>query len=243
MRRIAFMMLKMLFTFPYYVARISRVGRKKPLDLDEGFRRTKIAVEKASKAGRVTIEYTGVENVPEKNGYIFYPNHQGLFDMLVFFKALDQPISFIMKKEVRKAPFVKQVASALGGIPIDREDLRQSMQVINQITEDVKNGRNYLIFPEGTRNRNKNIPGEFKAGSFKAAVRAKAPIIPCALYDAYIPFDEKHIRPTTVKLAILKPMYYEEYKDMTTIEIAKEVKGRIVEQIDLFDKEKEEKKN
>lgn len=238
MRRIAFMVFRMFFTFGYYVFRISQVGRKEPLDLEEGFRRCKIATKKANKAGRVTIEYTGLENIPKQNGYILYPNHQGLFDMLVFFEVLEHPISFIMKKEVRNAFFVKQVASALGATAIDREDLRQSMQVINKITEDVMNGRNYLIFAEGTRNKNKNIPGEFKGGSFKAAVKAKAPIIPCTLYDSYIPFDEKHIRPTTVKLAILEPMYYEEYKDMTTLEIAKEVKRRIVERIDQFDNEK-----
>ena len=37
--------------------------------------------------------------------------------------------------------------------PMDREDIRQSMQVILSVTKEVENGRNYLIFPEGTRSK------------------------------------------------------------------------------------------
>ena len=38
-------------------------------------------------------------------------------------------------------------------IPLDRNDLRQGLQVIKQVAEEVKEGRNYLIFAEGTRSR------------------------------------------------------------------------------------------
>ena len=72
---------------------------------------------------------------------------------------------------------------------------------------------------------------EFKPGSFKAAQKAKCPIVPCALINCFIPFDVQSIRRVTVKLIYLKPMYYEEYKDMKTVEIAAEVKRRIVEAI------------
>ena len=68
---------------------------------------------------------------------------------------------------------------------------------------------------------------EFKGGSFKSAQKAKCPIVPCALIDSFVPFDQKSIRPVTVKLYYLPPMYYEEYKDMKTTEIAAEVKRRI----------------
>lgn len=237
MRRIILMAFKMFFTAPYYIFRIWIAGRKQTDTFEEGFHWCKIATQKANKAGRVKIEYMGIENIPEKNGYIFYPNHQGLFDMLVFMEALPNPFAFVMKKEVRNKPIIRTVAKTLGSLTIDREDLRQSMEIINIMTKKVKEGRNYLIFPEGTRNKNKNIPGEFKAGSFKAALKSKSPIVPCVLYNSYIPFDEKNIHPVTVKLAILKPMYYEEYQSMKTIEIAEEVKNRIVKRIKEFDEE------
>ena len=56
---------------------------------------------------------------------------------------------------------------------MDREDIKQSMQVIQAVTKELEKGRNYLIFPEGTRSKNGNKVGEFKGGSFKAAMKAK----------------------------------------------------------------------
>ena len=58
------------------------------------------------------------------------------------------------------------------------------------MAEEVKKGRNFIIFPEGTRSRQGNHTLEFKGGSFKAAMKAKCPIVPCALIDSFIPFDE-----------------------------------------------------
>lgn len=62
---------------------------------------------------------------------------------------------------------------------IDRQDLRQSMKIIQQVTEEVKQGRNYIIFAEGTRSRKQNELLDMKGGSFKSAVKAKCPIVPC----------------------------------------------------------------
>ena len=106
------------------------------------------------------------------------------------------------------------------------------MQVIIDVTNEVKSGRNYLIFAEGTRSKEGNKPGTFKGGSFKSATKAKCPIIPVALIDAFKPFDTNSIKPVTVQVHFLKPMYYEEYKDMKTTEIAAEVKKRIEQTIE-----------
>ena len=102
------------------------------------------------------------------------------------------------------------------------------------MAEEVKEGKNFLIFAEGTRCKMGNRLLEFKGGSFKSAVKAKCPIVPCALIDSFKPFDEKSIRPVTVKLIYMPPIYYEEYKNMKTVEIAQEVKRRIEGTISLY---------
>ena len=91
----------------------------------------------------------------------------------------------------------------------------------------MKNGRNYLIFAEGTRSRNGNEVQEFKGGSFKAATRAKCPIVPVALIDSFKPFDTNTISQVTVQVHFLEPILYEEYQNMKTTEIAEIVKKRI----------------
>ena len=88
---------------------------------------------------------------------------------------------------------------------------------------------------EGTRNKDKNNPHEFKGGSFKAAMRAKCPIVPVALIDSYKSFDTGSAKPLTVQVHFLEPIPYEEYKDMKSTEIAAEVRSRITDTIKKYE--------
>lgn len=232
MRRIALMVFRLLYKAFYYFYHICKCASREDISYEEGFRWIKRTTILANRAGRVKIEAHGLENLPEKDGFIMFPNHQGLFDVLVFFESCPRPFAFVIKKEAADIILLKQVREALGSLVMDREDIRQSMKVIQTMAEEVKKGRNFLIFPEGTRSRQGNHTLEFKGGTFKSAVKAKCPIVPCALIDSFIPFDEKSIRPITVHLYYLKPLYYEEYQNMKTTEIAEEVKRRIDEQIE-----------
>ena len=232
MRRIALMVFRLLYKAFYYFYHICKCASREDISYEEGFRWIKRTTILANRAGRVKIEAHGLENLPEKDGLIMFPNHQGLFDVLVFFESCPRPFAFVIKKEAANIILLKQVREALGSLVMDREDIRQSMKVIQTMAEEVKKGRNFLIFPEGTRSRQGNHTLEFKGGTFKSAVKAKCPIVPCALIDSFIPFDEKSIRPVTVHLYYLKPLYCEEYQNMKTTEIAEEVKRRIDEQIE-----------
>ena len=234
MRRIIMMVLRLFLKAPYYVFRIWMFGRDDNASIEDAYTYVRKVTKAANRAGRVSIEAHGLQNIPKSNGFIFYPNHQGLFDVLVFLESCPVPFSFIIKKEAKDIILLKQVVAALKAIPIDRQDIRQSMQVINQMAEEVKSGRNFLIFAEGTRSRNGNKLIDFKGGSFKSAIKAKCPIVPCALIDSFKPFDEKSIKPVTVKLRYLPPITYDEYSGMKTVEIANEVKKRIEEAIEVY---------
>lgn len=226
--RIAFMVLRLFIKAPYYFFRIWWCSIQKKKDYAHNYRVVQYVTRKANKAGNVTIEAHGVENIPAEGGFIFFPNHQGLYDVLAILESCPAPFAFVIKKEASKVILLKQIIKALDSEVIDREDLKQSMQVINSVAQKVRDGRAYLIFPEGTRSREGNTVKEFKGGSFKSATKAKCPIVPCALIDSFKPFDEKSVKPLTVKVLYLPPMFYEEYKDMKTTEIAAEVRGRIV---------------
>ena len=227
MKRIILMVIRLIFRVPYYLLGIWWSGKRKNYDLEKSFAFVKKVTKAANRAGRVSIESYGLENIPKENGFVFFPNHQGLFDALVFLESCPVPFSFVIKKEASNVILLKQVISALRAIVIDREDIRQSMEVINKMAEEVQKGRNFLIFPEGTRSKMGNRLLPFKGGTFKSAVKAKCPIVPCALIDSFKPFDESSIAPVTVKLIYLQPIYYEEYASMKTPEIANMVKTRI----------------
>ena len=114
---------------------------------------------------------------------------------------------------------------------MDREDLRQSLTVIRQVTEELKNGRSYLLFPEGTRSRKGNEMLPFHPGSFRCAVKAKCPIVPVALIDCFKVLDQKGSKPVSVQIHYLRPIPYEEYQDMDTTQLSQLVHDRIEEKI------------
>ena len=95
----------------------------------------------------------------------------------------------------------------------------------------MKNGRNYIIFPEGTRSKNGNRMGEFHGGSFRCALKAKCPIIPVALVDCFKVLDQKGTAPLSVQLHYLPAIPYEEFAHLKATEVAALVKERIEEAI------------
>lgn len=231
MERIILMIIKRIFIAPYWLYLICKYGDTEKYSEEERYRVLSNIVKKVNRAGNVKIISEGEENLPKENGYVLFPNHQGLFDALVLLETNRQPITFVMKKEIENQWFIKKIIKLLQAQIIDRDDIRQSMGVINTMTKEVKEGRNYVIFAEGTRSRKGNELLDFKGGSFKSAVNAKCPIIPVAIMDSYKVFDSKSIKKVTVRMAYLKPIYPEEYNKMKTTEIACIVKERIGEYI------------
>ena len=96
-----------------------------------------------------------------------------MFDIMAMAASCDRPWAVVLKKELYHLPFLKQLVACTKSYPMDREDIRQSMQVIQAVTKEVEKGRNYLIFPEGTRSRQENRMVEFHSGSFKCATKSK----------------------------------------------------------------------
>lgn len=232
MNRLAMMVLKNIWKVPGLWTKLCRYAKNpKNYPEEEMYAHIQHILKLAIKGGNVNLEVTGQENIPTESGFVFYGNHQGLFDVLAIVATCDMPMGAVFKKELADIPFIKQIVSCTNSFAMDREDVRQSLTVIQAVTKEVQNGRNYLIFPEGTRSKNGNQMGDFHGGSFRCAVKAKAPIVPIALIDCFKVLDQKGSAPVTVQIHYLKPILYEEYKDLKTVELAALVKGRIAETI------------
>ena len=188
-------------------------------------------LNRAITGGNVDLTVTGIENIPTEGGFMMYANHQGLFDVLAIAATCPIPLGAVLKKELYNVPFLHQIALCTKSFAMDREDVRQSLTVIQAVTEEVKNGRNYLIFPEGTRSKLGNEMLEFHGGSFRCATKSKCPVVPVALIDSFKVLDEKGSRPVSMQLHYLPPIPYEEYQTMKPAELADLVKERIGDKI------------
>lgn len=229
MRRILVMVLHNLFLVPVYWIKLCYHARHAEKYTDEQhYEMIQTIVHRANKGGHVQVDSYGVENLPKEQGFMLYPNHQGLYDTLAIADAFPYPFSVVAKKEVENVPFIKQMLACMQGYCIDRDDIRQSMTVISQVAKDVQQKKkNFIIFAEGTRSRQGNKIGSFKGGSFKCATKAKCPIVPVALINSFLPFDSDSTEKVNVQVHYLPPITYEEYKEMKTTEIAARVEEEI----------------
>ena len=216
----------------YYILRARYIMRHADRYDDEYcYKVARNMVLKTMRNGRINTKYYGLENLPEEGGYIMIPNHQGKFDALGIIYSHPRPCSVVIDKKTARMILTNEFIGLLRGIRLDKNDMRQQMRCIKQMASEVKNGRRFILFPEGGYNHNQNTVQEFMPGAFKTALWSKKPIVPVALIDSYKPFQINSLRKVTTQVHFLKPLYYEDYKNLSSKEIADLVKHSIQEAI------------
>lgn len=172
----------------------------------------------------------------QKQPFVLYANHYSNLDSLIIVALSKRPISFVAKKETLKFPFIGKFIKILDSLTIDRDDLRSQVVAFNKTIELINNGRDVVIFPEGTRNRNDDLAlSEFKAGAFKLSFRTGATIIPCALYGTTRPLSTKErLKKYPIWVTFFNPIEKEEFLKINTVEIAPHVQQLINNEIESF---------
>lgn len=233
MNRLALILLRNITKIPGAYAKLCRYA-KSPENYPEieKWRHIQYIMRLAAGSANVDLQVYGKENIPQEGGFMLYGNHQGMFDVVAIAASCDAPLAIVYKNELRKVPLLTEIYRCTNSFAMDREDVRQSLTVIQNVTKQVQSGRNYVIFPEGTRSKKGNEMNEFHGGSFRCAIKAKCPIVPMAFINSFKVLDQKGCAPVTVQLHYLNPIPYEEYKDLKTVEVAALVKGRIQAVID-----------
>lgn len=212
----------------YYLCKAKYIERRgEGFSEERRYRMARRCISIMMHNGRIRTESDGQELLPREGGYIMYANHQGKYDTLGIMISHPRPCTIVMDAYRSKLPIADSFIDLVQGSRLDKSDMKNQVKTILKISEEVKEGRRYIVFPEGGYDHNHNDLQEFKAGAFKCAIRAKAPIVPVALVDSYKPFGLNSLRKVRTQVHFLAPIYYEEYAGMKTAEIAQLVKSRI----------------
>ncbi len=182
------------------------------------------------KLAGVQVQVEGRENIPSQPA-VFVSNHQGYFDIPVLLTALDKPHPLVAKESIKKLPLIRQWMELLGCVFIDRDNARQAVTALNTAAQALREQqRSFIIFPEGTRSRGRQV-GEFKSGGFRVALKNKAPIVPVAIEGTYQAMEAHHmwIHPAQVKVRILPAVYTQNLTPEEGKTIGEIVRQRIVE--------------
>ncbi len=166
------------------------------------------------------VKVVGKEHLPKNTGFTLYSNHISWFDPIIIAYGLyNFPVGALGKEGAFNLPVIGKFAPKFGSVMIHRKDPRQSVKAIKKVIKHVKDGLVMIIFPEGTRNPNRHNLLDFKAGSFKVALRTGNPLVPITLTKHK---KMKFINIVTVQ--IHKPLPFDDFKLLKTNEIAGVVK-------------------
>lgn len=159
----------------------------------------------------VKLTVIGEENVPMDEPVLYIGNHRSFFDVVVTYARCPGLTGYIAKDGVNKVPIFRIWMKRLHCIFLKRDDMKEGLKVILKAIEYVKSGISICIFPEGTRNKDKDNPTSllpFKEGSFKIAIKTGCKIVPMALIGT-ADILENHfpwIHSTDIKLIYGEPI-------------------------------------
>lgn len=189
------------------------------------------------KTGHVKTVSYGAENLPKEGGYLLCPNHQGKYDAYGIVSVHEKPLSVVMDREMSYFVLVNEIIDILRGKRMDIRNPRQALPIINQIAQEMAQGRRYILFPEGAySNEKKYNLWDFKPGCFKAALKAKVPIVPVVLVDSYKVYNSWTLTPVKTQVHYLQPIAYEEYCHLNTTQISALVKEAIQKKLHALGK-------
>ena len=159
----------------------------------------------------VKLTVIGEENVPRDEPVLYIGNHKSFFDVVVTYARCPGLTGYIAKDGVNKVPIFRIWMKRLHCIFLKRDDMKEGLKVILKAIEYVKSGISICIFPEGTRNKDRDNPTSllpFKEGSFKIASKTGCKIVPMALIGT-ADILENHfpwIHSTDIKLIYGEPI-------------------------------------
>lgn len=185
--------------------------------------------ERLSKSLNADITVKGLENIPDETA-CYLSNHISMTDPLIYLSVFHKATTFVCKKEIEKYPFVAKCINCIEGEFIDRQDLKSSLRTMMKVEKDLRTRKkSWLIFPEGTRNKDrKALLLDFHYGTFKAPTKAKVPLVPCVVYGSHrLIFYKTKFKRYPIYVEFGKPLYPEEYENMSTQEVAKNIQSRV----------------
>jgi 1-acyl-sn-glycerol-3-phosphate acyltransferase len=120
----------------------------------------------------------GIENIPKEGGIVIASNHRSMADPVTITIPVKKPLKYMARDTLFKNKIIAFFIKILGAFPVKRDT--PSTELFKTCDEILKQGKNLVIFPEGTR-QYENKVGAGKAGVAMIAARSGADVLPCGI--------------------------------------------------------------
>jgi 1-acyl-sn-glycerol-3-phosphate acyltransferase len=177
----------------------------------------------------VRVRVTGLEHLDPNQAYIFTPNHQSLIEVPLFVTYLGRNPAYLAKKEVFRYPIFGYGIGLMGVVPVDRSNSAAAVESARRATENLRRGKSYVVYPEGTRSRDGRLL-PFKKGAFMMAIDAGVPVVPVTIAGAtkIMPKGEVKVFPSTVHITLHEPISTSGYSKENVAELIERARAQIL---------------
>ncbi len=157
----------------------------------------------------IEVEVMGREHLTAHQPCIYLNNHQHTIEATLIAEVYPPRTVVVAKMDLRKIPIAGWIFEKAGNVFIDRSDLEQSIQAMNELAEKMRREKiNLWIFPEGRLNTDRVGLGPFKKGPFHMAIQLQVPLVPVVFSPSYCLLDAVagHARSGKVWIQVLEPI-------------------------------------
>ena len=130
------------------------------------------------------VKVEGRENIVDSQSYVFCPNHQGAFDIFLIYGFLGRNFKWLMKKAIRKIPFIGIACESAHHIFVDKSGASKIKRTYDQARETLREGMSVVVFPEGARTFTGHL-GIFRRGAFMLANELQLPVCPITINGSF----------------------------------------------------------
>ena len=123
----------------------------------------------------LSFKVVGRENVPKEGAFIFVSNHSSYFDPILLGTSIHRSLYYMARENLFWKPFFAWIMRQVHAFPVKRDS--GDLGALKQAIAILKDGKPLVMFPEGTRSKDKRLRGA-KPGVGFIAAKAGVPIVP-----------------------------------------------------------------
>jgi 1-acyl-sn-glycerol-3-phosphate acyltransferase len=180
----------------------------------------------------------GRENVPATGPFIIASNHLSFIDSMAIPLMAPRRVGYLAKVEYFtghgiKGWFTRTLFTALGALPVERQDHRAAQEALDTAMTVLKAGGGFGVYPEGTRSRDGKL-ARGKTGVAWLALTADCPVVPVGITgtDRIQPIGARYWRPHRFSVTFGEPLTFPEHRGQAGKGKARrEVTDRIMNEI------------
>jgi len=179
------------------------------------------------------LQILGAENLDQGASYIVVANHLSLIDIPILYGWLKLDLKWVMKKELRKMPFIGPACALMGHIFLDRSDREAALGTLREVKSSLLPGTSILFFPEGTRSRDGRLRG-FKMGAFLMAHDLDLPVLPVTIRNAdkILTPDGMDLHPGSAQMIIHPPIDVDQVRASSPEDLRDRARDIIASELD-----------